>query len=147
MGVGAKDLPLPSKEDLARLSRRCRWVERAARVAAAIGVIVPGMIGMVFVSRALIWTGAGAWLESFGVVGVLIALTLLSIPPFGFGLSAWWAARRFGLHYLAIKVMERRECFECAYSLVGLPVNEGRVRCPECGYASLVVGELPAGGL
>lgn len=141
MGVGAKDVPLPSDEDLARLSRRCRWVERAARVAAMIGAIVPGTIGMVFVYRALIWTGAEAWLEQFGMVGVLVQVVLVSIPQFACGLGAWWATRRFGLRYLAIKVMTRRECFECAYSLAGLPVNEGRVRCPECGYASLVRGD------
>jgi hypothetical protein len=133
--------PTPSAEDLAVLSRRCRWVERAARVAAAIAVIMPGSIMMIQLSRTLTWTGAGEWLESYGTVGVLIGVAMISIPVFAWGLGAWWAVRWFGLQYAANELMERRECFGCAYSLVGLPVKEVRVRCPECGYASLAVEE------
>lgn len=133
--------PMPTEEDLALFSRRCRWVERAARAAEAIAVIVPGSFVMILVSRTLRWTGAGAWLESLGTFGALIGVVMISIPAFASGLGAWWAVRRFGLHYAAIKVMERRECLGCGYSLVGLPVNEWRSRCPECGYASLVVDD------
>ncbi len=140
-----REWPMPVDEDLAVLSRRCRWVERAARVAAAIAV-PPGMFVGALIAMPL-YVILGRLLGTDALAARILTAAVYLIGPFGLGLGAWWAARRFGLHYLAIKVMERRECFGCGYSLVGLPVNEGRVRCPECGYASLVVGELPAGGL
>ncbi len=107
---------------------------------------------------------------------LLDVLVIVAGPPVGFGASAvvYRAAEPLGVaasflsvsgvivavvvavlfmrdgllrRYLAQR-LSRAECRACRYSLLGLPVADGAVRCPECGMViQLRAHNLTAGDL
>jgi hypothetical protein len=85
--------------------------------------------------------GRGQAIDWALVLPILAAIPLMSIPP----LAAFLTRDRLLRRRVRYVLRTRGTCQACHYSLIGLPVDERFITCPECGMESEVdssLGEL-----
>ena len=104
--------------------------------AVVFGMMVTGLVGMVPCGAMLVEQVSGS-----GRVHPVFPLLLLTAVAVGYVAGSWRWQR------VAAVVLESRlraggdrvwnVCAECRYSLNGLPHDDGRVVCPECGHVQI----------
>lgn len=104
---------------------------------------VVSLIGLGLVGLGLSGLGASLAHEAVGdrdsLVPGLVGMALL-VPS---GLVAGWsffAMRDAGLRRAIRRRLQGARCGGCGYSLLGLAVVDGCVRCPECGAVESLAG-------
>ena len=108
-------------------------VRRALHWRLGLAVAAGALSGTVACILAMILIGRNTWLfgmphnstPSAVLVGSILAIFVAPLT----GLLARDLVLRSGIR----RWIDESRCRECSYPLLGLPVVEGRSRCPECG--------------
>ncbi len=125
---------------------QCGWyVRRAIRkhaismafmgsVGTALGGLVFGIVGAlaVLIGRAIEDGNVHNWMVYHSLAETMLIGVFIAIPA-GAGLVTWLWVRDRWLRWAIRRELRRSTCPKCEYQLLGLRVDAGTVRCPECG--------------
>ena len=139
--------------------RQCEWYVRRANRKHLLSMILVGIaavvatlatIGALLVAvrwmlRVLEQTRLGASIAlSNGTSNGAMAMMLLGVlMPAVLGLVVGLSIRDLWLRWAIRKELVQSDCPKCDYQLLGLPVQAGVVRCPECGTDTNLDVEVP----
>lgn len=125
-----------SDEDCRRFVRLASERHTSGAVATAFAGIAIGVLGVFVVTpaaSAVVTEIVRGLRLNEGVYLGIIGLTMLVVAPLGpvlgLMLRDFWLRRTIGKRLIGAR------CPGCDYSILGLPVEDGHVRCPECGLA------------
>ncbi len=125
-------------QNYVRLAKRKHLISlyctRVISLAVSVFVFVGGMFGWLYVLNRTTEFFHDLWL--FPIVGT----------SFGAASLLFLLARDIWLRWALRQHLTRARCGSCDYSLLGLPIADGAVTCPECGTQAVLnhLGLTPA---
>jgi DNA-directed RNA polymerase subunit RPC12/RpoP len=108
-------------------------------VAMVVVVAVTGAVTAWLVHRARVNAGSTLAFWSDPDVRVIFSWAVVVVgPP---AVAIWFFTRRELIMRSVLNHLTRASCPYCRFSLAGLPIEKGAVRCPECGQRIVLAEE------
>lgn len=155
--------PISTRQQRTLIARRWRrlWLALFLLLIAAFGVSWGRRVSLFFPEAFGLWLDNGVLFVGFSEdIGSVPGFNL-EPDPYGSGFAGWRPVRYSGVNWnyigfplwqpivllgicaaychgfiAGVRWGDPSRCFKCGYSLRGLPVETGTVRCPECGMRS-----------